>query len=487
MFADVQKGVPRIVQIVLAIVAVLVVLLFLRSHISYFRDPVYLCGLIIIEIILASLWHFEVVFFPLLMVSFFWAGMDLPWTGIPTTARWFILAVAAFAGFIMWMRECRHTYTAFHLVALFCVLAALVSAMVSADPLAAFLKALSLFLLFLYGATGARLAILGREVVFVRRLLLAAEITVYVTAGAYLVAGMRIFGNPNSMGAVIGVAVTPFLLWGFLIAETPYQRHRRLAALLLAGVLLYTALSRAAMLAAAVMALTLLIALRRQRLLIQGAFLAIAFISASAMVVPSHFDEFLDTITSNVVYKGKRNEGILGSRKTPWQETTAVIKEHPWFGSGFGTSDMGQWAQRGNLSMAPSGGGLYTREGANREHGNSYLALIEYVGLLGIIPFGLLFFLLARMLVQFFLWMRRTANPYHCAIPLAMMLLAGLVHAFFEDWLTAVGYYLCVFFWIGAFWLVDLMPRPIPVVVRFPSSAHPRMAQPHPGMLVPNR
>jgi hypothetical protein len=42
------------------------------------------------------------------------------------TARWLVLVVAAFAGFVMWMRERRHSYDAFHLVALFCVAAALV-------------------------------------------------------------------------------------------------------------------------------------------------------------------------------------------------------------------------------------------------------------------------------------------------------------------------------------------------------------------------
>ena len=69
--------------------------------------------------------------------------------------------------------------------------------------------------------------------------------------------------------------------------------------------------------------------------------------------------------------------------------------------------------------------------------------------------------------------MRRTSNPYHCAVPLATMLLAGMVHAFFEDWLLAVGYYLCVFFWVMAFLMVDVMPDPVSVPVRGATSAHP--------------
>ena len=36
-----------------------------------------------------------------------------------------------------------------------------------------------------------------------------------------------------------------------------------------------------------------------------------------------------------------------------------------------------------------------------------------------------------------------------------MVMVAGLLHAGFEDWLFAPGYYLCVFFWSMAFVFVD--------------------------------
>ena len=168
---------------------------------------------------------------------------------------------------------------------------------------------------------------------------------------------------------------------------------------------------------------------------------------------------------------------------TPWQETVAVIKQHPWFGSGFGTSDMGQFAEGTKLSMAPSSGGLYSREGGNREHGNSYLALTEYVGLLGLIPFCVFLFLLMRMIAQVVRWMRRNLNPRHCAIPLALMLLSGLIHAFFEDWLLAVGYHLCVLFWVSAFLLNDVMPEAQPLHLPNASPVHPRVPSPIPGFV----
>jgi hypothetical protein len=56
------------------------------------------------------------------------------------------------------------------------------------------------------------------------------------------------------------------------------------------------------------------------------------------------------------------------------------------------------------------------------------------------------------------LWMNRTADPHHYSIPLAMVVLSGLIHASFEDWLFAVGSYPCVYFWVFSFMLADLVP-----------------------------
>lgn len=55
--------------------------------------------------------------------------------------------------------------------------------------------------------------------------------------------------------------------------------------------------------------------------------------------------------------------------------------------------------------------------------------------------------------------MKRTADPRHYSIPLAMVVLAGFVHASFEDWLFAVGSYLSLWFWASAFMLADLVPQ----------------------------
>jgi O-antigen ligase len=448
----------RFVWAGVGILCVAALYILLQRRPGFFNNPEILAGIVLLELVLASLWQYESVVFPLLIGFFLWAGMDVPLESVGLTARWFVLAFAAFAGFVIWMRDRRHSFNEFHLVALFCVIAACVSAIVSSDPATSLLKVLSLFLLFLYCSAGARLAIFNREPRFLKGLLIGCEITVYLSAVAYLGLGAAIWGNPNSLGAVTGVVLIPVLLWGVIVAETAFQRHRRATALLIAGVLLYLALSRASILAAGVSVLALCISLRRQRLLLQGMFAVILFLAGAAVAYPSHFDSFTSALTSEVFYKGKEAGGLLGSRLSPWQETIAVIKERPYFGSGFGTSYMGDDAREGPLDFSPSSGGLYTKEGTNREHGNSYLALAEYVGIIGMAPFAFLILLLLRMIYKVCKLMRRTIDPNHYAVPFTGVLIAGLIHAFFEDWLFAVGYYLCVFFWTIAFMTRDVVP-----------------------------
>jgi O-antigen ligase len=170
--------------------------------------------------------------------------------------------------------------------------------------------------------------------------------------------------------------------------------------------------------------------------------------------------------------------GVFESRLSPWTETLSSVKRHPWFGTGFGTDELGDLRPEGASST------ITTVEGSNREHGNSYLAMTEYMGLLGAVPFVVLLLMLVRILVRVFLWMRRVGNPYHFCIPFALIAVAGLVHAFFEDWLFAVGSYLCIFFWVSAFLLIDLAaqlvverrmpaPKPFPAFVQSQLSRRP--------------
>jgi len=443
----------RLVFILLGVAGLCTLFLYLERRPGYFANSKYLAAILMLEIVLACLWRFEKVFFPVTMGCFLLAGTGLPLAGESFTVRWLFLAVGALVGFSIWMRTDRKEhFGVFHLAALFCVLSALASSSASASATTGLLKVASLFLLFLYGATGGRLALAGREKAFVGGLVTACEVLVFLVTAAYF-AGFNIFGNPNNLGAFIGVIATPVLLWAALTAADRTERQHRYTALALCALLLYVSVCRAAIIADIIIAVGLTIALRRPRMLVKAAFAGALFLELMAVANPSHMSELLSSFSVRFIFKLERSsghKGLFGSRQTPWDDTIAAVKQHPWFGTGFGTSDVG------GESSGIETSSIYTVEGLNREHGSSYLAMAEYMGMLGILPFLFLLLLLVRAAGRAYAWMRRTGSPSHYAVPFALIAVAGLVHAFFEDWLFAAGSYLCVFFWVSAFLLVDL-------------------------------
>jgi O-antigen ligase len=441
----------RLLLIPLGIVGLFVLMVGAEQRPYLFANETYLGALIALEVVLACMWRFEKLFVPVTAACFLVAGTGLPLSGESTTLRWLFLAVGALAGLVLWMKSNRaQHFGVFHLVGLFCIFAAAASASGSDAPGTALLKVLGLFLLFLFAATGARVALAGREGSFVHGLVLACEILVYITSACYFVLRYELFGSPNALGAIIGVVITPILLWAALVAEGQKLR-RRYVALALCGGLLYVSVCRAAILADAVLVVLLTIVLRRPRLLVKAAFVGALFLEVMAVANPSHMSQLVDSFSGRFIFKDTQENshpGVFGSRQTPWEDTVSAVKQHPWFGTGFGTSESGDQA------YIP--GSIVSDQGTNREHGSSYLALAEYLGLLGIAPFLLLLLLLTRSTARVFTWMRNGGGPYHYAVPFAMVAAAGLIHAGFEDWLFAAGSYLCVFFWLAAFLLIDL-------------------------------
>lgn len=434
---------------------------------AYLSSAYYLGGLIFLQGLLAAIWKYQQRFFPVLVVAFLWAGMSLPLSTVWTAGRWAVLALGAIVGFALYIRSEHPRFSTFHLVAAFTVLAALVSAAVSSFPMLSFMKALSLLLLFLYASTGARLALGGREEKFFPRLLFVVEMVVYATAVCYLGLHNPIYGNPNSLGAIMGVVAVPVLFWGVLTVEGKTRQRRAIFVLMLSIGLLFYSQARAGMLAAVISCCVTCVALRRYRLLIQGMVAFVCMAVLSVALTPSQQMEDMpvrrqdSSLATTFLYKGHEEGGLLDSRLTPWDETLSVIQHHPWFGSGFGTG-------LNNSDNDIALGEYSTVSAATREHGNSYLAILEGVGLLGVLPFYTLIVMLALKVGGVFAWLRRTANVGHYVVPVAMVLTAGLVHAGFEDWLFAVGYYLSVFFWVLAFSFLDILPSAAPAAVYRP-------------------
>lgn len=418
-------------------------------------NPVYLGGLLLIEIVIIGAWRYERVFFPLLVVTFLWSGAALPLRTSAMTVRWVLLVCGAWIGLILWVRTRKTNFGAFHLAALCCVALALVSALVSATPDIAALKVLSLFLLFLYGAAGARLAVRGREWSFIQGLVLGCEILAYVSAAVYLIGRLSLFGSPNSLGAVMGVVVVPVLFWDFLANQAGPLHNRRTIALVFSAYLLYMSVARAAILATVVTVLVMCVVLRRYRLLLHSGFVIVLLVAALGAANPARFDSVVSYVTSSFIYKQSDTRAVsfqraFESRMGPWQVAFQAVKRHPWFGTGFGTSE----GTRGDRVRSD----IYSMAGTHREHANSYLAIVAYVGLAGIIPFAILTLLLAAKLTRIYRYVLRTRQVCQPFVPIAMVVLAGLVHAIFEDWLFAPGYYLCIIFWALAFQLMDFAP-----------------------------
>lgn len=450
------ERIPKILLITAAAAAgLLLIALLVYTRPGYFTSPTYVGGLVLIEVIVAAICMYRRVFFPVVMLCFLMAGSNLPGGGgVWTAVRWVVLGTGAAVGSFIMLKERSNRFGMFHALAVFAILSALVSAAVSRYQGLAFLKAMSLLLLFLYTGTGARLAVTGRENRFFHGLLMGCEVFVGLMTFFYLV-GIEAMGNPNSLGAVMGVVAAPVLLWGTLLDEGNFALRRRQILYIFCMYLVFLSHSRAGLAAALVSCGVLCLALRQYKLLGQGIVMMLIIVASTAIFNPEAFSRAVDSLNTSIVYKGHDpGLGVFASRQTPWQGAMQSIRSHFWFGSGFGTTDNGQDASA-QLSQYH---GFSTVEYATSENGSSYLSIISWVGVLGVVPFALLLVALLGKILRMVLWMLTTGNPAHPAVPLAMVMIAGLVHAGFEDWLFAVGYYLCVFYWSLAFVLVDIMP-----------------------------
>ena len=134
---------------------------------------------------------------------------------------------------------------------------------------------------------------------------------------------------------------------------------------------------------ASVMLVTLIfcVCLRQYKLLVKVVALVLVLIAINGMLDPGGLNRKLGDMKDAMLYKGHKEEGLMGSRKTPWEKTKASIK-------GVSVVRNGIW--HGSDGGEDPGSGFWdcpsTAETA-REHGNSYLAIAEWVGLLGVAPF----------------------------------------------------------------------------------------------------
>lgn len=402
----------------------------------------YLTGVILLALILVG---YEKWCFPLLMMTFFWAGLNVPLNERGQVFRWAVLGLATSVGIIVWLfKGKRLKFGAFHIFTAITVLVFLSSTMGSVNPSMTFLKVSTLALLFSYASIGVRLSYRNKEGVFLKGLKLCCEATVYISAFFYNVLHHPLYGNPNSLGAVMGVVVCPILVWSVVTERTGARIARTGLALALCGVLLYQSFARASFVSAVVSGSIVLLVTYRHRVLW---FSAIS-ITAAVMIGFISFSDYWKAPVKRMMYKGEESE-MFQARRGTWKESIKMSGKNLIFGVGFGTAEGFSEGWRGGFSSSLN----------VRERGSSYLSVLEGVGITGCIPFAILLVLLLRRIWLVYHRLRRVRNPADPSLPMIAIVSGGLCHALFEDWLMAVGYYLCVFFWVLVFLLVDREDR----------------------------
>src|SRR4030081_1508246 len=80
------------------------------AHLQYFGNVSFLGGILLLEIIIASVWKFDQRFFVLLIITFIWAGMPIPLQGASIVGRWVVLSAGAMLGCIVWLRAPRRPF-----------------------------------------------------------------------------------------------------------------------------------------------------------------------------------------------------------------------------------------------------------------------------------------------------------------------------------------------------------------------------------------
>lgn len=425
----------------------IIVLLILSVKRPYFfgENSLLAVLVLIVACLIASLYRTQ--FWNILTATFFWAGSSFPLAGPMNMFRWLMLGLAAFLALAYYARMAqRIAFNYLHLLVVFTVIAAFASAMVSVNPMITMLKSLSLAALFVYASVGARALWSTDPRPFIRSLMLMAEGLVYVTALCAL-ASFEVWGNPNSLGLIMGCLCWPVLLWRLILPASGYSTPRSVISLTLCGVLLMFSLSRASILAAFMSSMFMLVGARRYRTLLMGVSLFAAIMLNLFLVTPERFQAAADTL----LYKTGERGNLLDSRQKPWQRSLRNFRDHPWLGLGFGVAD----------NSAESQFTYATQGHLTRERGSSYLTMLETTGAVGTFFFMLLIFALLLEIYRVFRWLRISGKLSQPSVLAASIILAGLVNAFFEDWLLAVGYYMSVIFWVIALSLRDWMACPV--------------------------
>ena len=243
------------------------------------------------------------------------------------------------------------------------------------------------------------------------------------------------FANGNAIGAFVPL-VAPVLLLNLLRSFDKGPQIRAANVLLVIAYFVFLLMSRSrGGLAAAFLGCGWWLYFAHRRAF--GVFLGGALITA--VIYGLYFPENVQNLNQVYVYKGSAY--VLRSREEPLRLTWEAAMESPLIGVEFGVSkgysEDWQFAFETGVAL--------------REKANSFLALVEEVGLIGA---GLLLLPLAWVLVNAtrrlmdFRRRHQMGEEFWITLTLSACLVGGMANASVEAWLTSVGFFSAILFWL---------------------------------------
>jgi hypothetical protein len=243
------------------------------------------------------------------------------------------------------------------------------------------------------------------------------------------------FGNPNGLGAFIPL-VAPVLLLKLLRSFDKGPLIRVGNVLLTIAYFIFLVMSRSrAGLSGTFLACGWWLYFAHRRAF--GVFLGGTLVAA--LFTSLYFPEYVQNLGQVYVYKG--SSYVLKSRAELLRASWEAAKERPLMGGGFGVSK--GYSEHWEFA--------YESGAAGREKGNSYLALVEEVGLIGagflLLPLAWALLAATRRLMDF-RRLHQMAEEFWAILTLSACLVGGLADASMEAWLTSVGFFSTILFWL---------------------------------------
>ena len=258
------------------------------------------------------------------------------------------------------------------------------------------------------------------------------------------------FGNPNSLGALMAL-VAPVLLLNLLRSfdKAPLIRAANILLIIACFIFLLMSRSRGG-LGATFLACGwwLYFAHRRAFVVFLGGTLI------AAVIIGLYFPEYVQNLGQVYVYKG--DSYVLKSRAGLIRASWEAAQESPLTGVGFGVS-------KGYSEDWQFG---FESGTAVREKGNSFLAMVEEVGLIGagfvLLPLAWVFVNATRRLMDF-RRLHQMGEEFWVTLTLSACLVGGVANASVEAWLTSAGFFSTVLFWLAFGVLAARLLTPIRV------------------------